>query len=244
MAFDISPDETHVVYINVSYTVEIVFADFNGNRLRSIQPDGHLNIHSINCSAADISTICATNPSSLSALSTLQEKDRLEHTNDLNGARTVDMVTVVTIAKDNNFRVWDRSRDKKRTTDRQAKSRRVSLDHQDALFVTGSAGEDSPNIVGVYDVGRLEYRAIRELKVACNANTRFYEADNRSVVMEIYDKFYLFDLEKMDVSIVFLGRVVDTRVFILTKRKQLLVTSRFVTFWQERETVQHHKRLH
>ncbi|XP_052226955.1 uncharacterized protein LOC127841866 isoform X5 [Dreissena polymorpha] len=132
---------------------------------------------------------------------------------------------------------------------------RVSLDHQDALFVTGSAGEDSPNIVGVYDVGRLEYRAIRELvrrvlfgslliKVACNANTRFYEADNRSVVMEIYDKFYLFDLEKMDVSIVFLGRVVDTRVFILTKRKQLLVTSRFVTFWQERETVQHHKRLH
>ncbi|XP_052257734.1 uncharacterized protein LOC127862579 [Dreissena polymorpha] len=45
--------------------------------------------------------------------------------------------------------------------------------------------------------------------------------------MEIYDKFYLFDLEKMDVSIVFLGRVVDTRVCILTKRKQLLVTSRF-----------------
>ncbi|XP_052225056.1 uncharacterized protein LOC127840683 [Dreissena polymorpha] len=83
---------------------------------------------------------------------------------------------------------------------------RVSLDHQDALFVTGSAGEDSPIIVGVYDVGRLEYRAIRELKVACNANTRFYEADNRSVVMEIYVKFYLFDLEKMDVSIVFLGR--------------------------------------
>ncbi|KAH3870300.1 hypothetical protein DPMN_033482 [Dreissena polymorpha] len=229
MAFDISPDETHVVYINVSYTVEIVFADFNGNRLRSIQPDGHLNIHSINFSAADISTICATNPSSLSALSTLQEEDRLEHTNDLKGARTVDMVTVVTIAKDNNFRVWDRSRDKKRTTDRQAKSRRVPLGHQDELFVTGSAGEDSPNIVGVYDVGRLEYRAIRELvrrrvlfrslliKVACNANMMFYEADNRTVVMEIYDKFYLFDLEKMDVSIVFPGRVVDTRVYILTK---------------------------
>ncbi|XP_052232897.1 uncharacterized protein LOC127833674 isoform X3 [Dreissena polymorpha] len=56
---------------------------------------------------------------------------------------------------------------------------------------------------------------------------RFYEADNRSVVMEIYDQFYLFDLEKMDVSIVFPGRVVDTRVCILTKRKQLLVTSRF-----------------
>ncbi|KAH3754311.1 uncharacterized protein LOC127846894 [Dreissena polymorpha] len=56
---------------------------------------------------------------------------------------------------------------------------------------------------------------------------RFYEADNRSVVMEIYDKFYLFDLEKMDVSIVFPGRVVDTRVCILTKRKQLLVASRF-----------------
>ncbi|XP_052225399.1 uncharacterized protein LOC127840969 [Dreissena polymorpha] len=109
---------------------------------------------------------------------------------------------------------------------------RVPLGHQDAFFVTGSAGEDSPNIVGVYDVGRLEYRAIRELKVACNANTRFFEADNRSVVMEIYDKFYLFDLEKMDVSIVFPGRVVDTRVCILTKRKQLLVT--FVTFWQER----------
>ncbi|KAH3827903.1 hypothetical protein DPMN_129849 [Dreissena polymorpha] len=49
---------------------------------------------------------------------------------------------------------------------------------------------------------------------------RFYEADNRSVVMEIYDKFYLFDLEKMDVSIVFPGRVVDTRVCILTKRKR------------------------
>ncbi|XP_052276288.1 uncharacterized protein LOC127875317 [Dreissena polymorpha] len=47
--------------------------------------------------------------------------------------------------------------------------------------------------------------------------------------MEIYDKFYLFDLEKMDVSIVFPGRVVDTRVCILTKRKlvELLVTSRF-----------------
>ncbi|KAH3862289.1 hypothetical protein DPMN_025255 [Dreissena polymorpha] len=116
---------------------------------------------------------------------------------------------------------------------------RVPLGHQDALFVTGSAGEDSPNIVGVYNVGRLEYRAIRELvrrrvlfrslliKVACNANMRFYEADNRSVVMEIYDKFYLFDLEKMDVSIVFSGRVVDTRVCILTKRKQLLVASRF-----------------
>ncbi|KAH3895749.1 hypothetical protein DPMN_019914 [Dreissena polymorpha] len=73
------------------------------------------------------------------------------------------MVTVVTIAKDNNFRVWDRSRDKKRATDRQAKSRRVPLGHQDELFVTGSAGEDSPNIVGVYDVGRLEYRTIREL---------------------------------------------------------------------------------
>ncbi|XP_052260564.1 uncharacterized protein LOC127864711 [Dreissena polymorpha] len=86
---------------------------------------------------------------------------------------------------------------------------RVPLGHQDALFVTGSAGEDSPNIVGVYNVGRLEYRAIRELKVTCNANTRFYEADNRSVVMEIYDKFYLFDLEKMDVSIVFPGRVVE-----------------------------------
>ncbi|KAH3896478.1 hypothetical protein DPMN_020655 [Dreissena polymorpha] len=55
---------------------------------------------------------------------------------------------------------------------------------------------------------------------------RFYEADNRSVVMEIYDKFYLFHLEKMDVSIVFPGRVVDTRVCILTKRKQL-VASRF-----------------
>ncbi|KAH3881901.1 hypothetical protein DPMN_005828 [Dreissena polymorpha] len=38
--------------------------------------------------------------------------------------------------------------------------------------------------------------------------------------MEIYDKFYLFDLEKMDVSIVFPGRVVDTRVCILTKRKR------------------------
>ncbi|XP_052265109.1 uncharacterized protein LOC127867760 isoform X2 [Dreissena polymorpha] len=151
------------------------------------------------------------------------------------------MVTVVTIAKDNNFRVWDRSRDKKRATDRQAKSRRVPLGHQDELFVTGSAGEDSPNIVGVYDVGRLEYRTIRELvrrrvlfrslliKEACNANTRFYEADNRSVVMEIYDKFYLFDLEKMDVSIVFPGRVVDTRVCMLTKRKlvELLVTSCF-----------------
>ncbi|KAH3870163.1 hypothetical protein DPMN_033345 [Dreissena polymorpha] len=101
---------------------------------------------------------------------------------------------------------------------------RVPLGHQDALFVTGSAGEDSPNIVGVYNVGRLEYRAIRELvrrrflfrslliKVTCNANTRFYEADNRSVVMEIYDKFYLFDLEKMDVSIVFPGRVVECNV--------------------------------
>ncbi|KAH3879335.1 hypothetical protein DPMN_003237 [Dreissena polymorpha] len=54
--------------------------------------------------------------------SSRQEKDRLEHTIDLKGARTVDMVTVVTIAKDNNFRVWDRSRDKKRATDRQAKS--------------------------------------------------------------------------------------------------------------------------
>ncbi|KAH3878289.1 hypothetical protein DPMN_002177 [Dreissena polymorpha] len=40
---------------------------------------------------------------------------------------------------------------------------RVPLGHQDALFVTGSAREDSPNKVGVYDVGRLEYRAIREL---------------------------------------------------------------------------------
>ncbi|KAH3879652.1 hypothetical protein DPMN_003558 [Dreissena polymorpha] len=54
--------------------------------------------------------------------SSRQEKDRLEHTNDLKGARTVDMVTVVTIAKDNKFRVWDRSRDKKSATDRQAKS--------------------------------------------------------------------------------------------------------------------------
>ncbi|KAH3781877.1 hypothetical protein DPMN_159786 [Dreissena polymorpha] len=54
--------------------------------------------------------------------SSRQEEDRLEHTNDLKGARTVDMVTVVTYAKDNNLRVWDRSRDKKRTTDRQAKS--------------------------------------------------------------------------------------------------------------------------
>ncbi|KAH3856394.1 hypothetical protein DPMN_098982 [Dreissena polymorpha] len=42
---------------------------------------------------------------------------------------------------------------------------------------------------------------------------RFYEGDNRSVIMEIYDKIYLFDLEKMDVGIVFPGRVVDTRVY-------------------------------
>ncbi|KAH3896592.1 hypothetical protein DPMN_020770 [Dreissena polymorpha] len=40
---------------------------------------------------------------------------------------------------------------------------------------------------------------------------RFYEADNRSVVIEIYDKFYLFDLEKMDVSIVFPELLVASR---------------------------------
>ena len=54
--------------------------------------------------------------------SSRQEEDRLEHTNDLKGARTVDMVTVVTIADDINLRVWARSRNKKRTTDRQART--------------------------------------------------------------------------------------------------------------------------
>ncbi|KAH3788224.1 hypothetical protein DPMN_166359 [Dreissena polymorpha] len=53
--------------------------------------------------------------------SSRQEEDCLEHKSKLTDARTVDMVTVVTIASDNNLRVWDRSRDKKRTTDRQAR---------------------------------------------------------------------------------------------------------------------------
>ncbi|KAH3832826.1 hypothetical protein DPMN_106122 [Dreissena polymorpha] len=51
-----------------------------------------------------------------------QEEDCLEHKIALLDARTVDMFTVVTITKDNNLRVWDRSRDKKRTTDRQART--------------------------------------------------------------------------------------------------------------------------
>ncbi|XP_052265635.1 uncharacterized protein LOC127868071 [Dreissena polymorpha] len=54
----------------------------------------------------------------------------------------------------------------------------------------------------------------------------FYEADNRSVVMEIGKKLYLFDLEQINFSIVFPG-IVSVGVGIVTKQKQLLVTSRF-----------------
>ncbi|KAH3879253.1 hypothetical protein DPMN_003156 [Dreissena polymorpha] len=83
-------------------------------------------LHSIHVHASEIDMMTITSYVAyfhgIVHRSSRQEEDRLEHTNDLKGARTVDMVTVVTIAKDNNLRVWDRSRDKKRTTDRQAKS--------------------------------------------------------------------------------------------------------------------------
>ncbi|XP_052228567.1 uncharacterized protein LOC127842844 [Dreissena polymorpha] len=106
-AFDISPDETYVVYTTL-FTGEIVFAGFNGNRLRSITPNEKLNIRSINFTADGTyiyyisgSTVFVVNSS------TLQEEDRLEHKIDLTGASTVDMVTMVTIAEDSNLRVWD-----------------------------------------------------------------------------------------------------------------------------------------
>ncbi|XP_052281860.1 NACHT domain- and WD repeat-containing protein 1-like [Dreissena polymorpha] len=118
--FDISPEETHVVYTN-RFKCEIVFADFKGNRLRSVPSDRH--IYSMNYSS-DGRYIYYTSRFSVVFVNsaTLQEEDCLEHKIALLDARTVDMFTVVTITKDNNLRVWDRSRDKKRTTDRQART--------------------------------------------------------------------------------------------------------------------------
>ncbi|KAH3692060.1 hypothetical protein DPMN_194937 [Dreissena polymorpha] len=78
-AFDISPDETYVVYTTL-FTGEIVFADFNGNRLRSIPPAEKLNIRSINFTA-DGTCIYYISGSTVFVVnsSTLQEEDRLEH---------------------------------------------------------------------------------------------------------------------------------------------------------------------
>ncbi|KAH3785932.1 hypothetical protein DPMN_164028, partial [Dreissena polymorpha] len=230
-AFDISPDETHVVYTWLPW--EIAFADFNGTRLRSI-PHDYNSIESINYSSDGRYIYYRSGRSVVFVNSaTLQEEDCLENKSTLIDARTVDMVTVVTIATDNILRVWDRSRAKKGITDRQSRmlapikhiSHCFPLGHQDVLFVTGKAEEDSPTtVVGVHDVGRLEYRAIIELEGEGGENVAFYKADTRSVVMGINRKLYLFDIEKMDVRIVFPGVVSTQSVCIVTNRKQLLVT--------------------
>ncbi|KAH3895797.1 hypothetical protein DPMN_019963 [Dreissena polymorpha] len=233
-AFGIPPDETHIVYLSW-FTNEIVFADFNGNRLRCVRVDEMRDIHTIKSVnfTADGRFIFYIEERDVVFMnySTLQEEDRLEHKHDVTGACTVDMVTVVTIAEDNNLRVWDRSRDKKGTTHKQARTLDpiddlwdfFPLGNQDAIFVT----ERFKGAVGLYDVGRLEYRAVRKLSWMKGLGyVEFYRGDNRSVVMYLDRKVYLFDLEKMDVCFVFPGIVSEQSVFRVTERKQLLVTSR------------------
>ncbi|KAH3895824.1 hypothetical protein DPMN_019991 [Dreissena polymorpha] len=74
--------------------------------------------------------------------------------------------------------------------------------------------------VGLYDFGRLEYRAVRKLLQQEAGVAQFYRGDNRSVVMRLHRKVYLFDLEKMDVCIVFPGIVSEESVFCVTERKR------------------------
>ncbi|KAH3883610.1 hypothetical protein DPMN_007570 [Dreissena polymorpha] len=78
-------------------------------------------LHSIHVHASEIDMMTITSYVAyfhgIVHRSSRQEEDRLEHTNDLKGARTVDMVTVVTIAKDNNLRDAGANRKDRVTSD-------------------------------------------------------------------------------------------------------------------------------
>ncbi len=68
---------------------------------------------------------------------------------------------------------------------------------------------------------RHTFKRFTQQEVVGFAYIWFYEADNRSVVMEIGKKLYLFDLEQINFSIVFPG-IVSGGVCIVTKQKRTL----------------------
>ncbi|XP_053376600.1 NACHT domain- and WD repeat-containing protein 1-like [Mercenaria mercenaria] len=226
-ALAIHPDETHLAYTTM-FTSEIVFADFNGNKLKSIPADDEKSFRSLDFTP-DGRHIFVHDGNKLLFFNTasLEEIDVLEHSKDLIAAKTRDMKTVVTVAEDSNLRIWDRTKQKQTVKESEQNNlsqaipnvgRLLHLPSSRYIFVDGKKSKnDTDKICGVYDIIKEKFVKLRTL--AGVDGLKGYTINERKVIFAISRKLYVFNLDTMAVEVTLQG-------FMDKCRKDVLVTSR------------------
>ncbi|WAR22531.1 NWD1-like protein [Mya arenaria] len=204
-AISIHPDETHLMYTTL-FTSEIVFADFHGNRLRSIPPNEQLSFNHLGFDG-DGKHFWVTNNNFVIFY------DTASLLSDIIGVRTTDSLNVVTISEDSNLRVWDRRRQKVTSTTCvepftpiKKYSTPVALPYHGYIFVHGTASGSSNDdvILGVYDVGQMKYVKLRTF-VGLDGIRKFYPLDDRRLILGYNRKLHVLDLDTMTFPVTLQG---------------------------------------
>ncbi|KAL4232336.1 hypothetical protein ACF0H5_009907 [Mactra antiquata] len=170
----IDPTETFLVYTTL-FTSEVVFADFEGNKLRSIPANADRSFQSVSFSP-DGQYIYLKDSQDLIFYdtTTLEEVDKLEHSKDVISAKTVDMITVCTVADDSNLRIWDRTRPKQTNSTSTSTNNLSSIGDVSSVFALSStkyvavrSKDDNASCkIGVYDVLKEKYVRMATVNVS------------------------------------------------------------------------------